>query len=155
MFAWESCWISRTFFTSVCGCAFCHIIGHTIHVPHSSFLRESIIYDTLPSLFYFDIDLSAIPDMSFSWKALKVADNPSFIMQEPDYKDVFCVCSVIWSVCASVDENGRKKLDNIIRDMESIFPVKDTVYEYFVDVRSKSFVSWEVKISDQWKYNKL
>ena len=84
-----------------------------------------------------------------------MADNCSFIMEEPDDKDIFCVYSMIWSVCASVDENGRKKLDNIIRDMESIFPIKDTVYEYFVDVRSKSFVSWEVKISDQWKYNKL
>ena len=92
--------------------------------------------------------------MSCSWKAFKMADNSSFFMEEPDDKDVFCVYSMIWSVCASVDENGRKKLDNIIRDMESIFPIKDTVYEYFVDVRSKSFVSWEVKISDQWKYNK-
>lgn len=93
--------------------------------------------------------------MSCSWKALKMTDNSSFIMEEPDDKDVFCVYSMIWSVCASVDENGRKKLDSIIRDMETIFPIKDTVYEYFVDVRSKSFVSWEVKISDQWKYNKL
>ncbi|KAJ4429793.1 hypothetical protein ANN_21997 [Periplaneta americana] len=64
---------------------------------------------------------------------------------------LFCL---VWSVCASVDENGRKKLDNIIREMESIFPIKDTVYEYFVDVSSKSLVLWELKLSDTWKYNK-
>lgn len=92
--------------------------------------------------------------MSCIWKALKMADNSGFIVEEPNDKDVFCVFSMIWSVCASVDENGRKKLDNIIREMESIFPIKDTVYEYFVDVRSKSFISWEVMISDQWKYNR-
>ena len=83
-----------------------------------------------------------------------MADNSGFIVEEPNDKDVFCVFSMIWSVCASVDENGRKKLDNIIREMESIFPIKDTVYEYFVDVRSKSFISWEVMISDQWKYTR-
>jgi dynein heavy chain len=75
-------------------------------------------------------------------------------MEGPDDKDVFCVYSIIWSVCASVDESGRKKLDNVIREMESIFPIKDTVYEYFVDLGSKSFMSWEVKLSDQWKYKK-
>jgi dynein heavy chain len=75
-------------------------------------------------------------------------------VEEPLDKAVFCLYSLIWSVCASVDENGRKKLDNILREMEGIFPDKDTIYEYFVDVGSKSLISWEVKLSDQWKHDK-
>ena len=33
----------------------------------------------------------------------------------------FCM---IWSICASVDESGRKKMDTFIREMEAQFPPK-------------------------------
>ena len=32
--------------------------------------------------------------------------------------------SVIWSLCAGVDEEGRKKMDSFIREMEGQFPPK-------------------------------
>lgn len=34
------------------------------------------------------------------------------------------VFSMIWSVCASVDEEGRKKMDSYLREMEGSFPNK-------------------------------
>ena len=37
---------------------------------------------------------------------------------------LFCV---IWSLCASVDEEGRKKMDGFIREMEGQFPPKVNV----------------------------
>ncbi|KAL5004476.1 hypothetical protein ScPMuIL_017932 [Solemya velum] len=55
----------------------------------------------------------------------------------------FCL---IWSVCCSVDEDGRKKIDNYVREMEGTFPNKDTIYEYFVDPKSKTWVHWEEKL---------
>lgn len=61
-------------------------------------------------------------------------------------------CSSIWSICASVNEEGREKIDKYIREMEGAFPLKDTVYEYYVDVRLRSFMSWEEKLSQAWKY---
>ena len=60
---------------------------------------------------------------------------------------------MLWSLCASVNEEGRQKIDNFIREMEGIFPIKDTVYEYYVDVRQRSFMSWEEKLSSSWKYS--
>ncbi|XP_031338901.1 dynein heavy chain 2, axonemal-like isoform X2 [Photinus pyralis] len=63
---------------------------------------------------------------------------------------MFCL---VWSVCATVNEDGRRKLDAYIREKEGIFPLKDTVYEYFVDVRKKCFSSWEEKLSDNWRYS--
>ena len=63
----------------------------------------------------------------------------------------FCM---IWSLCASLDEEGRKKLDAFIREMEGSVPNKDTVYEYYVDPKTKSWVHWEEKLrTSTWKYN--
>ena len=44
-------------------------------------------------------------------------------------------------------------MDNFIREMEGSFPIKDTIYEYYVDVRQRNFVSWEEKLSLNWKYS--
>ena len=62
----------------------------------------------------------------------------------------FCL---IWSLCSSVDEDGRKKVDNYIREMEGTFPNKDTIYEYFVDAKNKTWIHWEEKLRGGWKYN--
>ncbi|XP_068615161.1 dynein axonemal heavy chain 2-like [Brachionichthys hirsutus] len=62
------------------------------------------------------------------------------------------IFSLIWSICASVDENGRKKVDHFLRKMEP-FPIKDTVYEYYVDMKSRNWASIEDKLPKDWKYN--
>ncbi|KAL6445588.1 hypothetical protein ACFW04_000847 [Cataglyphis niger] len=62
----------------------------------------------------------------------------------------FCM---IWSLCASVDEKGRQKMDNFIREIESSFPLRDTVYEYYVDTRLRTFLLWEEKLSQAWKFS--
>lgn len=64
---------------------------------------------------------------------------------------LFCM---IWSVCATVDEAGRFKIDTFLREMEGIFPLKDTIYDYCVDVRQKTYIPWEEKLSDEWRFNK-
>ncbi|KAL0129633.1 hypothetical protein PUN28_001711 [Cardiocondyla obscurior] len=61
----------------------------------------------------------------------------------------FCM---IWSLCASVNEDGRQKIDKFIREIESFFPLRDTVYEYYVDGRLRTFVLWEEKLSPTWKF---
>jgi len=61
--------------------------------------------------------------------------------------------SMIWSVCASVDEAGRKKLDAYIREMDASIPTKDTIYEYFIDPKSRGWMHWEEKLKQAWKYN--
>ncbi|KAF5292010.1 hypothetical protein FQA39_LY14127 [Lamprigera yunnana] len=63
---------------------------------------------------------------------------------------LFCL---IWSVCCTVDEDGRQLIDAYLREKEGIFPLKDTIYEYCVDVRSRTFVSWEDRLSTDWRYN--
>lgn len=62
---------------------------------------------------------------------------------------LFCL---LWSVCASVDEDGRRLMDNFIREIEGQFPAKDTVYEYYVDVKNRTWVHWEEKLKGAWRY---
>ncbi|XP_013412698.1 dynein heavy chain 2, axonemal [Lingula anatina] len=62
----------------------------------------------------------------------------------------FCM---IWSIMGSVDEEGRKRIDNYFREMEGTFPNKDSIYEYFVDPKSKTWVHWEERLRSGWKYN--
>ncbi|XP_069776189.1 dynein axonemal heavy chain 2 isoform X3 [Narcine bancroftii] len=62
------------------------------------------------------------------------------------------VFSLIWSVCASVDEDGRKKMDNFLREMDGSFPSKETVYEYYVDPKAKVWTSFEERLMKSWRY---
>lgn len=38
--------------------------------------------------------------------------------------ELWFIFSLIWSVCASVDEEGRKKIDTFLREIEGTFPNK-------------------------------
>ncbi len=67
--------------------------------------------------------------------------------------EMWLLFSIIWSIGASVDEDGRKKLDAYIRELESTFPNKDTVFEYYVDVKQRTWILWEEKLRGGWKYN--
>nr|CAI5834494.1 unnamed protein product [Callosobruchus analis] len=66
-------------------------------------------------------------------------------------KNWFLFCA-IWSVCCTTNEEGRKKLDVYIREKEGVFPIKDTIYEYYVDYQNYVFSSWEEKLPYGWKY---
>jgi len=43
---------------------------------------------------------------------------------------VFCL---IWSVGATVEEGSRRDIDYILRDIESMFPHSNTVYEHYLN----------------------
>lgn len=61
----------------------------------------------------------------------------------------FCM---VWSVGATLDETGREKFDAYIREMDGIFPVVDTIYDYYVNVTAKSFIHWKANLSSNWTY---
>ncbi|KAM4612372.1 dynein axonemal heavy chain 2 [Polymixia lowei] len=66
--------------------------------------------------------------------------------------ELWFVFSLVWSICASVDEVGRKKMDILLREMEGTFPYKDTIYEYYVDSRHKTWASFEDQLPKGWRY---
>ena len=79
--------------------------------------------------------------------------DPSDIDNYAHMIELYFQFCMIWSLCCSVDEDGRKKIDNYIREIEGTFPNKDMIYEYFVDFKNKTWLHWEDKLRGGWKYN--
>jgi len=53
-----------------------------------------------------------------------------------------------------VNEEDKKKIDIYVRDLEDIFPAKDTVYHYYVDSGHRKLKHWEDMLSASvWKYD--
>lgn len=73
---------------------------------------------------------------------------------EGNYLDMFqkyFIFSMIWSIGACVDEEGRKKLDMLFREFDTQFPSEDSVYEYHIDTKAKVWKSWEERVNKNWK----
>lgn len=65
---------------------------------------------------------------------------------------VFCF---VWSVGGNVDLNTQDAFDNFCREIFEGFvrlPNQGTMYDFFVDFNSRSFVTWESKVPE-FKYN--
>lgn len=63
---------------------------------------------------------------------------------------MFCM---IWSICATVDETGRLRIDAYVREIEGMFPLRDTIYDYYVDVKMRALIPWDEQLSDSWRFN--
>ena len=61
--------------------------------------------------------------------------------------------SMIWTLCGSVDEDGRKKIDAFLREIDGTFPNKDSVYEYYVEPKMRAWIHWDEKLKQTWKLN--
>ena len=60
--------------------------------------------------------------------------------------------ALIWSFGGTVNEDGRKIIDYFIRDIESMFPHANTVYDYFINNEKNEWHSFEDKINaSTWK----
>jgi len=67
------------------------------------------------------------------------------------YVEKWFIFSMIWSVGATVDEQSRREIDNIMRDTDAQFPNQDTVYEFYVNPDKKNWDEWSGKIASTLK----
>ena len=65
------------------------------------------------------------------------------------YVEKWFVFSIIWSIGATVDEQGRKELDIIFREIEPMFPTMNTVFDYHISTLKKDWSPWEEKLQPQ------
>ena len=58
----------------------------------------------------------------------------------------FFVFAMVWSVGASLDEDGRKKITGCMTEIDQIFPAGGSVFDYFIDVGKNEFGHWDAKL---------
>lgn len=61
---------------------------------------------------------------------------------------VFCL---IWSIGASVEEGSRREIDNVLRDIEPMFPHASTVFELYMNPDKKDWGNWNEKVLPTWR----
>jgi dynein heavy chain len=61
----------------------------------------------------------------------------------------FCFC-IVWSLLAAADRPSRKRLDYVMRDIDSTFPASNTIYDYWVDPKSGEFKLWSDRVSSNY-----
>ncbi|XP_068785621.1 dynein axonemal heavy chain 2, partial [Struthio camelus] len=72
---------------------------------------------------------------------------------DPALLELYFLFSLVWAVGGAVDEAGRKRLDAWLRETDASFPGKDTVYDYFVDPKKKTWASFEEQLPAAWRYS--
>lgn len=65
--------------------------------------------------------------------------------------ELWFIFAVIWGIGGSLDEAGRKRFDSFLREMDTRFPPSETVYEYYVDPKTRQWQTWESKLSASFK----
>ena len=59
--------------------------------------------------------------------------------------------AMIWSIGATVNEEGRMLFDYQMRDIESMFPHANLVYDYYINNEKNEWGLWEERLSANWK----
>ncbi|RZC39320.1 dynein heavy chain 2, axonemal-like [Asbolus verrucosus] len=101
------------------------------------------------------VELNLVMSLCKLLEILATVENGVNPASEDTFEDMaknWFLFSLIWSVCCTTNEDGRRKLDTFIREKEGVFPIKDTIYEYFVDVPNRCFTLWETRLPYDWKY---
>lgn len=61
---------------------------------------------------------------------------------------LFCL---VWGIGGSLDDAGRKSMDAVVREMDSRFPTTGTVFDYVIDVATRTWVPWESRLSASFR----
>jgi dynein heavy chain, axonemal len=62
------------------------------------------------------------------------------------YCEKWFVFALIWSVGCTVEADTRREIDAVIRDQGPMFPMSETVFEYFINQERKDYAMWAEKI---------
>lgn len=74
-------------------------------------------------------------------------DKDSYLV----YVEKWFVFCLIWSIGATVEEQSRREIDNVLRDIEPMFPHASTVFELYINPDKKDWGNWEEKILPSWR----
>ena len=82
--------------------------------------------------------------MATAANGVSTAEGPEAYLRMIEMWFLYCL---MWSLGIATDEDGRKEVDGLMRELDAQFPHKDSVYEYHIDVKKRAWAHWEEKLS--------
>ncbi|KAM3621055.1 uncharacterized protein V6R79_005381 [Siganus canaliculatus] len=67
--------------------------------------------------------------------------------------NLWFIFSLIWSICASVDEAGRMEMNYFLQGMVPSLPIESSIFECCVDVKRKKWTVFVAQLPKNWRYN--
>lgn len=97
--------------------------------------------------------LAAVRQLTFLYDSLATPENgvASADGEAAALAELWFAFAVCWSIGASVDDDGRRRFDAFLRELTSVFPPSDTVYDFWVDPKRKAWAQWEEKLSQNFR----
>ena len=98
--------------------------------------------------------LSAVRTLFKLWDAFATDEHgisPSEGEGYPKMIDMWFKFCLIWSVGASVDEEGRRKFSTFLREQDQALPTHETVFDFYVDHKKKAWSPWDDKLPSSFK----
>ena len=126
-------------------------INSLLHKYLDAFIdfKHQQLHDLLPAT-----DLNVVQSFCHLYETLATPENcvdpADEIHFDPMVEAWFWFC-LVWSIGATLDEDSRKEADLWARELDSPFPTKDTIFDYYVDTTKHSMVAWEDKLPTTWK----
>ncbi|KAH0787434.1 dynein heavy chain 2, axonemal [Histomonas meleagridis] len=121
---------------------------HKFLIPFIDF-KHQVLHDIISTN-----DLNLVISFCNLYEILATPENgldPSDELQFDPMIEIWFWFCLVWSVGGLLDEESRKEADLWVRELESPFPPKDTIYDYYVDINKHCLSSWEDKLSSTWK----
>ena len=57
------------------------------------------------------------------------------------------VYTMIWTLGMDLDQQGRIKFDQLVRDIEGVFPFSQQIFDYYLNFDKFEFFLWEQKLT--------
>jgi dynein heavy chain, axonemal len=78
---------------------------------------------------------------------------PAFALPPPTSQlfERWFAFACVWSIGAAVDEAGRRRFNDCVREIEPLFPPTGLVYDYAMDAASRDFKPWADRLSASWR----
>ena len=126
-------------------------IQSLIHKYMDAFIdfKHQQLHDLLPAT-----DLNVVQSFCHLYETLATPENAVDPADEIHFDvmvDVWFWFCLVWSIGATLDEDSRKEADLWARELDSPFPTKDTIFDYYVDTQKHTMVAWEDKLPTTWK----
>ena len=102
-------------------------------------------------------DFNAVISLCNLFTALYAPENglgTAAASEAPGYDKVierWFAFACVWSLGAAVDETGRRRFNDCLREIEPLFPPVGTVYDYAVDAATRDFKPWADRLSASWR----